>query len=75
MHGPAASALTALLFGLSGLLLFASASAWAKLGRDREAPGQRPAIPVRAFRFAAAITAAAFVMLALASCWLALSSI
>lgn len=75
MHGPAANALTVLLFGLSGVLLLACACSWAKVARDREALSERPAVPVRALRSAAGVTAAAFVMLGLAVCWLALASL
>lgn len=75
MHGPAASALSVMLFGLAGLLLIGSALSWAKLARDPERLDEMPVIPVRAFRQAAALTAMAFVMLGLASCWLALTAL
>lgn len=73
MHSPAISALTVMLFGLSGLLLWAAASAWAKLAGGSEPPDQRPVIPVHAFRRAAGLTSAAFVMLGFAVVWLALT--
>lgn len=75
MHGAAANAISVLLFGLSGLLLLASASAWAKLARNRERPDERPSIPVHSFRSAAGMTAATFVMLGIAVAWLALESL
>jgi hypothetical protein len=74
MHGPAANALTVLLFGLAGLFLFAAAASWAKVAKERERPDQKPVVPVRALRSAAGITAAALTMLAIASVWLALLS-
>jgi hypothetical protein len=72
MHGPAASAISVLLFGLAGLFALHAASSWAGLAKDRERPDQRPAIPVRALRSAAGVTAAALVLLGLALLWLAL---
>jgi len=72
MHG---APLTTVLLGLTGLLLLASASAWMKLAKDRERPDESPAIPVRSFRHAAALTGAAFVMLGLSLCWLAATAL
>lgn len=71
MHPPY-SALTVLLLGLGGLLLIAAGVAWAKLAKHRERANERPAIPVAAFRHAAAVTAAALILLGVALCWLAL---
>jgi uncharacterized membrane protein YidH (DUF202 family) len=71
MHPPY-SALTVLLLGLAGLLLLAAGWAWSKLAKDRERVDERPAIPVAAFRQAAAVTAAALILLGAALCWLAL---
>lgn len=72
MQGPAASALSVMLFGLAGLFVLYAASRWAKLAADRERPDQRPSIPVAGFRSAAGITAAAFVLLGFALVWSAL---
>jgi uncharacterized membrane protein YidH (DUF202 family) len=69
MHGPAASALSVLLFGLTALLVLAAAGKWLKLAQDRERLDERPAIPVHAFRSAAAITSAALAMVALSLLW------
>lgn len=75
MHGPAANAITVLLFGLAGLLLLACAKSWANVARDRERPNERPTVPVSALRSAAAITGATLAALGLAAIWLALVSL
>lgn len=61
--------LTIVLFGISGLLLIASAASWLKLARDGNRA--RQAIPINAFRSAAGLTGATFIMLAISACWLA----
>jgi hypothetical protein len=73
MSGPGVDALSAVLCGVSALLLFASAVYWSKLARDR---GQdRRAISVHALRSAAALTAVTFLTLGIAACWFAFTTI
>jgi hypothetical protein len=75
MHGPAESAISVLLYGLTCLMIFGAGSQWAKLARDTERTDERPTIPVNAFRHAASLTAAAFMFLGLSVLWLALSAL
>lgn len=75
MHGPAADAITVMLFGLSGFFLWGAALSWLKAARDREGPDERPSIPVSAFRSAAVTTAIAFMLLGASAIWLALVSL
>lgn len=63
---PAATALTVVLFALSGFFLIVCASMWLKLGKDRERVDQVPTISVARFRSAATITAIAFGLLGVA---------
>ena len=72
MNGSAVAALTAALFGFSGLLLLVSGLYWLKLARETDE--NRRAIPVHTFRSAARITAPALIMLGLAAFWLAFTS-
>jgi hypothetical protein len=72
MHSAAASAVSVLLFGLTGLFVLYAAASWAKLAKDREPSDQRPAIPVAAFRSAAGVTAAALVLAGVSLVWAAL---
>jgi hypothetical protein len=72
LRGPATSALTVILFGLTGMLVLATAGKWANLARERERPDERPVIPVHSFRAAAALTCAALVMVGLPLLWSAL---
>lgn len=69
---PPNSAILLALLGLAGLASWAAASAWAKVGRDREAANERPAIPVHAFRYAANLTVVALGLLGGAAIWGAL---
>lgn len=75
MDNPAASALTVILFGLSGAFLFYAARLWLRLSEDRERTDERPRIPVAAFRSAAGVTGVAFLMLGAAVIWLAFVSL
>jgi hypothetical protein len=75
MHGPAANALTVILFGLSGLFLLGAAAKWARVAEDRERPDESPALSVRSVRSAAGVTAAAFLALGIAVVWLALTAL
>ena len=70
-YEPAATALTVMLFGLSGLFLIGCASMWLQLGKERERSNQPPTIPVERFRSAATITALAFGLLGVALVWFA----
>lgn len=72
MHGPAASAISVFLFGLSAVAVFGAAGRWARLSRHSEGSTERPAIPVHAFRGAAGATAVALALLGAALAWLAL---
>jgi hypothetical protein len=71
MHPPY-SALTVILFGLSGFLLIGAAGYWLKLSRGREAVNERPAIPVHRFRAAAGYTGIAMGLLGISLLWFAL---
>jgi len=75
MHGPAANAVTVLLFGLAGMTLLGAASYWRNVAKDRERPNERPVVPVAALRSAAGVTAAAFALLGAAAIWLALTAL
>jgi hypothetical protein len=68
MHTPAVYLISVLLFILSGLLLFAAASSWAKIARHREEKDEEP-IPGATFRAAAGLTAASFGLLGAALLW------
>ena len=67
MHTDAVYVIAILLFILSGLLLFAAGSSWAKVARHRNDPEQR--VPEQAFRAAAGLTAAALGLLGAAILW------
>ena len=67
------TSLTVVLLGVSGLLLLVCGVIWLKLARDHGLA--RPTIPIHAFRTAAGVTALTFVVLGLATCWLAFASI
>lgn len=67
MHTDAVYLIAILLFILSGLLLFAAGSSWAKVARHRNDPEQR--VPKQAFRAAAGLTAAALGLLGAAILW------
>ena len=67
MHSDAIYLIAILLFILSGLLLFAAGSSWAKVARQRNDSDQR--VPRQAFRAAAGLTAAALGLLGAAILW------
>lgn len=67
MHSDAVYLIAILLFILSGLLLFAAGSAWAKVARRRNDPDQP--VPRQALRAAAGLTAAALGLLGAAILW------
>jgi hypothetical protein len=67
MHSDAVYLIAILLFILSGLLLFAAGSSWAKVARRRRGAGQL--VPRQAFRAAAGLTAAALGLLGAAILW------
>jgi hypothetical protein len=73
MSGPGETSLTVVLLGVSGLLLLVCAVFWLKLAQENGL--SRPTIPIHAFRTAAGLTALTFVVLGLATCWLAFASI
>ncbi|HYX46201.1 MAG TPA: hypothetical protein VE820_05205 [Sphingomicrobium sp.] len=73
VNGPAVPILSVVLFGLSGLLLLLSALSWSKVAR--ETGRDRPAISIQALRSAAGLTALSFVVLGIAACWLAFTSV
>lgn len=75
MHDATARALTVILWGLSGVLLFAAASAWAKVAKVRERSNERPEVRVSELRYAAGISAAALALLGITALWLALLSL
>lgn len=67
MHTPAVYLISALLFILSGLLLFAAGSSWARIAKQRSEADQH--IPKSAFRAAAGLTAAALSLLGASILW------
>ena len=68
MHGPAVYAIAIILFVLSGLLLFAAGSSWAKVARRSREGEDRP-IPRVSIRAAAGLTAASLGLLGAAILW------
>jgi len=71
MHGPAANALTVILWGFAALFLFNAASAWLKAGAESEKPSERPTLSVSHVRAAAVRSALAMIALGIAAIWLA----
>ena len=68
MHSVAVYLIAVVLFILSGLLLFAAGSAWAKVARHRES-SEEPPLAKPGFRAAAGLTAAALGLLGAAILW------
>ena len=71
MHGPAASALSVILFGLAALITLGAGAEWAKVARRVD----RGSASLSSIGTAAGITAAAFLFLGLALAWSALVSL
>lgn len=67
MHGPAVYLISILLFVLTGLILFAAGSSWARVAHR----GEDQPIPKAAFRAAAGLTAAALGLLGASILWAA----
>ena len=70
MHTPAVYLISVLLFILSGLLLFAAGSSWAKVAKHRDNIGQDAGSKPE-FRAAAGLTAAALGLLGASILWAA----
>lgn len=68
MFSPAIYLISVLLFLLSGFLLFAAGSSWAKVARHRSSSDDQ-SIPKASLRAAAGLTAAALGLLGAAILW------
>ncbi len=70
MNGVAVNIVTVLLLAALGLMLLGTAVSWSKLAKT-----SGRIIPIQAFRSAAGLTAATFLMLGIVACWLAFTYI